>query len=452
MSFFSLPLEILKYIFDKITIKERSRCRLLCSYFKNALDRDCMWDDIKINDCGLIRKKSFSWLSNNTKLLKDPNNFKLLCTQLLIVVEDIDMMFPINSFVENQVFDKYYANTLFQHHIRYGNLNELQVFDAIIRKKYPDLIEFNKEFIAANYLNRKFGDDSIEWIIKTYLSDYIWTSDHGYDSNGNYVYRPDQLGGQIVEFHVTKLLKNGYMDSARLLLSLYKRNISNSVFVQSLVKKCYYDNMRMLFIIDILGLNKPGSELAFSEIFQEDPKSLLWLWSRIDILPGREMIWNHQEYIIRSATFAHTMIEFNSNFDRIKWVVRQFDPVLRIVSRNDETVRRYIETVRICYKIPDPEVGETTIENLQRIPYYIRAGNPDKLKYMLNYVNIEISDVLKYLLEWMKLSKKYPSEIFMTVGNKLLSILDEINEKGCQESFDTADLDKLLTLLRKEEK
>jgi hypothetical protein len=389
-----------------------------------------MWDDININDCGWIFEESFKWLNNFTKFFENPSNLKIVSMQLASVNKSTNINNDISKyFINDIVFDKHYANILFQQHLSYGQLKDLQFLDLIIRRKYPDLIKYNQRFMITHCLSRKNEDKLIKWVIKTYLIGYRWVGDR---ENGDFNY---DLGPnvQCLDVNIANMLRYYNFNSAKLLLGLFKGDILTNYYIKRTIKKCINDKTKMLKIIDILRLDKPGSEIAFIRIFQKDPKSLHWFWKQTNILPNDKTIWECQEYIIRSAKIAYALIKFNHEFSRIKYVVDQFDNVLKLVSSDNYEVKRFISKVEYRYKIRDPEMGYLMIENLNRISYYIKAGNVDKLNYLLKRINSCSDHIMTYLSEWMKLAKEYSICVYNIIRDKHISISNEIDEKKLEE-------------------
>jgi hypothetical protein len=447
MSFFDLPLETLKNIFDRINIKERVVYRLVCSSWKNALDRSCMWDDININNCGWTSKHSFTWLHKYTNIFDDSDNFKILYTKNMMTINFSRLIELYNPVDENS--NKFYINAIFQHHLKYGTIKSIKYIDAIVRRKYPELIEFNQKFITINCLSRKYNDRCIKWIIKKYLSDYRWADGVEIDSvNFNYD-PPDE--SIYLDINIAKLLENDNEESAKLLLKSFKGDISRNDYFKNLIGRSYNYIPKTLLMIEVFELHKPGRELLFHRILDKKFEPVDWFWKWVGILPKDNSIWDCEEKMFRSAMVAHALIEANSEFSVIKWVVNNFYPVLRLVSRENQIVKDYIKEVGLDDNQTKLDMGCLVIENLYRMSYYIKAGNINKLKLAMSYIKYDCFDIESYLPEWLELAKDGPMCIYKIVEDKSTKILKKIAEaKELREVDETkkkkSELEKLSTI------
>jgi hypothetical protein len=409
MSFFSLPLEILKYIFDKINIKQRAKCRLLCSYFKNALDRDCMWDDIKINsDMKLSSEECCEWLSHNTKVFDKIDKAKLLAINHK-KQNSINIVWLITHYRSGC----YFAELLWIDCIKHRSLWELKDVDYIIQSFYPDTIKRNIRYLCNIISNINDDvtfsdlDKKIGWIIKTYLDKNPLPEDflriYLYDHAG-------KLADRKCFNSAESLIKIGGTDSFYMRCDMIK-NLDNKDITRKYIKLC--------------RLYKSENDITLWDIItKKDQISLEWFWNETNILPIDRSLWKNNENVIRSAKIAHSMVMIAHEFSQVRWIVCNFEPVMRIVGADDNEVRKFMN----C-NLENYNTDVCREELVRRIPWYIRAGNAKKFEYVFRLVdNDDITD--QRIKKWEIIADSYPSkEICRIINSKYMEIRKKLEKK-----------------------
>jgi hypothetical protein len=412
MTFFSFPLEVLKYIFDYLRLPERANCRLVCSYWRNALDRKSMWNDLEICiKISLSKKHSLQWLSNNTRIFDDIDKIKILALNYRE-----ENAIDIEWLLSNYSFDKCFIEILWIHLINNRTLKSLKIIDSFIRKSYPDIIEKNIKSVCDSFAGISVGkefygvyaDKKTEWIIKRYMMVNLQNLPKSFVEYEVFCYIPD-----LVERYCYK--------SAKLLMKIAK--------ILKVEIQMYFDMSRYINnneitckFISIYKLYKSKFDDNLSAVvFRDDLKSLLWFWVKTRILPGKSKIWNKEKNILRSAKIAHTMISYTTGFDQLKWIVDNFNPVLKKISCKHKKVKKYIKdnalrSYKLKTRIYDSSL--TKAETISRISYYIMAGNTRKLKFVLRN-RINYVDMIEHGLEWLDIASKYPVNVYKAVRKVL---------------------------------
>jgi hypothetical protein len=400
MSLLSLPPEISKYIFDKVNIKQRVFCRLVCDTLRKILDNRYMWDDVRLTRMmKLTDINSCKWLATNTKIFDNQKDF-----QLAVIQPVWNRSIDIEWYLSNYTPDEYFAGIILAHFIKYRSFKELKFVDSIIRNLYPNIAYnniydiFDSTYYYYKTKSASYDDSVIEWVLVNYLS---------VDHIGSYtryinVYR-----------YLIKYIKREYINSARLILKHCDNRMS-----LCMISEYLYDQTITKTIIEVFELYKPVNEnLLYSIFLRSNQKSLQWFWSKINVIPGgRHYDIANPDYCMRSAKVAYTMIEYAEEFEQVKWIVDTFDSVLRKIKMNSAEVEKYIanaayfndptRSVSIGYK------GKyyftallTPSELINRMPYYIKAGHKNKLDYVLQIIDIDL--LQENLSVWLAIASEY---------------------------------------------
>jgi hypothetical protein len=106
-----------------------------------------------------------------------------------------------------------------------------------------------------------------------------------------------------------------------------------------------------------------------------------------------------------------------TEFSQLLWVVRSFDPVLRAIGYDDESVAEYVNKKFLGinpYNLP------FTLQELDyRMQFYIMAGNPMKFKHIFDIYKRNIKNKDKFS-GWCDIARFYPSKTIYEIINSEL--------------------------------
>jgi hypothetical protein len=404
MIFDLLPSEIIKYIFAKIDIKERAKCRLISVHCRNLIDDKLMWSDvIPCLKMKFSRHETCNWVYKNTDIL-DKSNIRLFS-----LIESIDYAINPGWILENYIPDRCYAETLIIQSIKHRSPSNIKKISKHILKLYPDIRGsisvhvFNTIYNMKHTSDRKFG-----WIIEKFINKDIKIS-------------RNLLGNLIIKF-----AKHGCCKSAKLLIEIYEHKDMNVHNILDFVDKYFGYKGRdklcsLMSFVRIFKLNTLGAEYVFTNLIRaNNPSSLSEFWEATNIIPANKLLWNDDLYILRSAKIAYAMIYVVSDFRQLEWIINRFDYVLKLIKHNDPRVVSYIKAIEekdmgcsysSYYK---PLSGG---ELISRMPFYIKAGNLRKFKEMFEYIRYKNIDI--HIKEWLIIANEYSPDIYDVLINRV---------------------------------
>jgi len=402
MSISLLPTEILEHIFKLLKITKRVKSRLVCSYWRDILDNTNMWKNLGLHYRICIPRKSAGvWLLKYTNVFDNINSAKLF-----VIQDNKHENKKMRWYLDNYELDKNFAFTLLIYLIKNCHLKTLKLVIPIIKHKFPKLVDKNPCEIYESIDFKSIDDNKLQWIL---LNCFDREANDDGDRESSYEYYLT-----IVHDEIYRLTRRGCLKSAELLYETMKIYFKPDYDLSPHINN---QNVMRNFIRVFELSEKTEYSMINKLVLMSDQKSLAWIWTEMKILRANKSEWDIKENLIRSAKIVHSIIKYVTEFSQLLWVVRSFDPVLRAIGYDDESVAEYVNKKFLGinpYNLP------FTLQELDyRMQFYIMAGNPMKFKHIFDIYKRNIKNKDKFS-GWCDIARFYPSKTIYEIINSEL--------------------------------
>jgi len=361
---FDLPVEIYHYIFVMLPIKERTKSRAVCKYWKDMLDQKILWKDIlyiPVGNLGKTNLNGIMWISKNTCILDNP-----LFVSSFVTIKCNREVFDwiLNGF---HLSEKITSSPTFLLHLFTTNFEAArdrftEIVFQIISRKYPDYIKIchseifkSPKFLPSTKISlmkllgiEMSDDERFEFAIQLAVEKY-----HEPDR------RPSYHTSEAKDIIKGYKMPNKYIERIR-------REMSNYIM--------FRDISALISFTIVFNLQHPDNEHLIPYQLSTHLKFLERYLIAIEILPETDRdIWKSELHQNRSANFIYnSLMRFQAKEnDWVKvfeWCMASFRQVMKHVQEDDicsENIDEYPCLISIVSSLSDHKPLKTLMDVME---------------------------------------------------------------------------------------